>query len=417
MTVGRPSRRVVYVSYDGLGDPLGRSQVLPYVEGLARRGHRFELITFEKPGTALRLREPLSRGVHWTALRYHRTPTVPATLFDMGQGALSTALASVVRGADLLHVRSYVAATLALPWSIATRTPLLFDMRGMWADEKVDAGAWPRDGRLYHGTKRVERTLLRRAHAITVLTHSIQRHLRDEYAHRAEIQAGISVIPTCTDLDTFHPGVVPDPETTCTLGPEARVLTYVGALGGWYMSQEMAQFYLAWRRAVAPAPARLLLVTRDEPSEIEQILAAAGVADEIVRRPASREQVPAFVRCGHAAMCFIKPSFSKRASAPTKLGEILACGLPVAANLVGDMADVLGGSDAGVVLTSMSPSDMDGAAVTLAQRAADPNTPRVARELAERWFSLDHALDRYEDVYASLGRGARRGLAHDTSWP
>ena len=40
--------RVIYISYDGMSDQLGQSQVLPYIEGLSKFGHTFELISFEK---------------------------------------------------------------------------------------------------------------------------------------------------------------------------------------------------------------------------------------------------------------------------------------------------------------------------------------------------------------------------------
>ena len=41
---------ILYLSYNGLAEPLGRRQVLPYIAGLAARGHRFTVISFEKPG-------------------------------------------------------------------------------------------------------------------------------------------------------------------------------------------------------------------------------------------------------------------------------------------------------------------------------------------------------------------------------
>ena len=40
---------VLYLSYDGALDPLGQSQVVPYVIGLASLGFRMRLISFEKP--------------------------------------------------------------------------------------------------------------------------------------------------------------------------------------------------------------------------------------------------------------------------------------------------------------------------------------------------------------------------------
>ena len=40
--------KVLYLSYDGLTDPLGQSQVLPYIIGLGAKGFEFIIISFEK---------------------------------------------------------------------------------------------------------------------------------------------------------------------------------------------------------------------------------------------------------------------------------------------------------------------------------------------------------------------------------
>ena len=41
-------KHVLYLSYDGMTDPLGQSQVLPYIIGLSQEGFQFTLISFEK---------------------------------------------------------------------------------------------------------------------------------------------------------------------------------------------------------------------------------------------------------------------------------------------------------------------------------------------------------------------------------
>lgn len=413
--VSGPSRRALYITYDGLEEPLGRSQVLPYVLGLAERGHSFEVLSFEKPGVPLRGREPIAPRVRWTALRYHRRPTAPATAFDIASGALAGAVARLARGVDLVHARSYVAATMGLAAARGLGVPLLFDTRGLWPDEKVDGGAWPAGGALYQAAKRAERALLREADAITTLTHSMQRYLRDEYPHRDEVAAPIRVIPTCTDLATFHPGVVPDAALSAELRG-ARALLYLGSIGTWYMSREMARLYLAWRREVPSA--RLLVVSREQPDEMREVLAAAGVAHELVHRSARREQVAPYARCAVAAVCFVRPSFSKRGSAPTKLGELLGCGLPVAANVVGDMATVLAGTDAGVVVDDMSDEGLGAAASKLAALAVRADVAQVAHADAVRWFRLDTAVDAYDRLYRAMPRrhGERAALV-DGGWP
>jgi hypothetical protein len=148
-----------------------------------------------------------------------------------------------------VHVRSYVPCALALPWVELRGVPLLFDMRGLWADERVEAGTWSEAGRIYRGAKLVERLLLARADAITTLTLRLKRYLREEYPHSAEVRAPIRVIPTCVDLEHFHPEVPPNPEVQRALAG-ANVLLYLGAIGPYYLPREMAEFYLAFRRTI-----------------------------------------------------------------------------------------------------------------------------------------------------------------------
>src|SRR4249919_4361259 len=97
-------------------EPLGQSQVLAYLEKLAP-GRRIHLISFEKPGDwgdATR-REIVRRriadaGIAWHPLRYHKSPTAPATAYDVAAGtACALAVASRHR-LGIVHARSYVAA-------------------------------------------------------------------------------------------------------------------------------------------------------------------------------------------------------------------------------------------------------------------------------------------------------------------
>jgi glycosyltransferase involved in cell wall biosynthesis len=409
------SRSVVYLSYDGVAEPLGRSQVLPYVRGLAARGHRIELLTFEKTGTPLAFRRALAPGVRWTALRYHRRPSVPATAFDMAVGAAVLALLAILSRADLFHARSYVTAAFALPVARMLRVPLLFDTRGFLFDERADAGRWPRDGWLYRRAKRIEASLFRRSDAITVLTHSMQRYLRQEYPRAAEIRAPIWVIPTCADLALFSPSGPRDPALAPSLDG-ARVLAYLGAFGAWYLAEDMARFYLAWRRVVGHA--RFLVISTHSPEAIRRLLAEAGVVDELVHVEAPYAHVPEMLRWSEAGVFFFPAVFSKRGSAPTKLGEALGCGLPVATTPIGDIEDLLRGEPAGVVVRSLDDAGLERAAAALSAAALRPEVRQAARGLAERWFSLDAGISAYDALYRRLRvRRGDRSTPSDAGWP
>src|ERR1044071_1543824 len=85
---------VLYITYDGLMEPLGQSQVLPYLRGLAR-DFSITAMSFEKVQDwadrerRQELQKELDRArIEWIPLRYHKRPTVPATAFDVANGIL-----------------------------------------------------------------------------------------------------------------------------------------------------------------------------------------------------------------------------------------------------------------------------------------------------------------------------------------
>src|SRR5438309_5537682 len=109
-------KQVLYISYNGMLDPLGQSQVLPYLRELAGRGVRFTLLSFEQAGTLDNdqrklgdLREHLAGyGIEWHYLRYHRRPSIPATIYDVVAG-IRASLSLVRRnGIELIHALSHV---------------------------------------------------------------------------------------------------------------------------------------------------------------------------------------------------------------------------------------------------------------------------------------------------------------------
>ena len=132
---------VLYISYDGLLDPLGYSQVQPYLRQLGLRGVRLWVISFEKPelcsGPEIsQVKESLACcGVSWRRLRYHKRPAVAATVWDIAAGALAAFALMMRHRIGILHARSYIAATIALGLCAVSRVNFLFDMRGFWVEE------------------------------------------------------------------------------------------------------------------------------------------------------------------------------------------------------------------------------------------------------------------------------------------
>jgi glycosyltransferase involved in cell wall biosynthesis len=296
-----------------------------------------------------------------------------------------------------IHARSYVAGMMALAVKRATGARFLFDMRGLWADERVDGGLWPANGRLYRAAKKVERSLLLGADRVVTLTHASELEIRG-FDYLAERAPPITVIPTCADLDRFR--------VQAPLSTDPFVLGYVGSVGTWYLLDDMLRCFVLLREEVPVA--RLLIVNRGEHPLIAERAAAHGItAGELELVAASHAEVPVLIARMSAGMALIKPAYSKIASAPTKLGEYLGCGVPCLGNAgVGDVQELLEGSRVGVALADFSDGGLRENLGRLVALAREGGVQQRCRNTAEEVFSLERGVASYDAIYRELGATA-----------
>jgi glycosyltransferase involved in cell wall biosynthesis len=391
--------RVLYISYDGVLEPLAQSQVVAYLEILARK-NAIHLISFEKRTDACNtermkaMRRRLeAAGISWTPLAYHRKPTVPATAWDITVGTVAAAWIAVRNRARIVHARSYVPALMAAGAKWLTGARFLFDMRGFWADERVDGGLWRKDGQLYRTVKRLEKHFLLAADCIVTLTHASKREInRFEYLQNR--MPAIVVIPTCANLNHFRPQTA-DPNRPFTFG-------YVGSVGTWYLFDETLRVFKAIQQRRPEA--HLLIVNRNEHEEIRTAARKAGIeAARLELVTAEHRDVPDLMSRMHAGAAIIKPCYSKIASAPTKLAEYLGCGVPCVGNRgVGDVEEILEGNHVGVALEGFSADDVNAAASRILALVDDVRTPLRCTETARRLFSLEIGVELYQSIYNDL---------------
>ena len=171
--------RVLYLSYDGMCDQLGASQVLPYLLGLAKRGHDITLISFEKPERTAEERASVeaactAAGIRWRPMPYHKRPAILSSMYDVRQMTQLAERLHAEQPFDLVHCRSYLPALVGLRMKRRAGVPFVFDMRGFWADERVDGRIWnlsnPLLQAVYRYFKRKEGEFLAEADHVVSLT-------------------------------------------------------------------------------------------------------------------------------------------------------------------------------------------------------------------------------------------------------
>jgi len=392
------SARTLYICYFGLREPLVQTQVLPYLRQLAAAGVEVHLLTFEprfreqwSKGELKREQERLvTEGITWFCLPYHKRPSVPATVYDILAGARYAATLVRRREINVIHARSHVPAIIGALVKRWTGARLIFDIRGFMPEEYVDAGLWPEGGSIYRAVKATEGWLLSSANAFVVLTERAREILFGGSTDTDSLGRPIEVIPCCMDAQRFNSAgehTAEDVRHELNLVGR-RVIVYLGALGGWYLTHEMAAF-LATAHRQDPNTFSLIL-TQSPPEMMSSPLRALGVADKdfLICRVAPAD-VPRYLRAADLSLSFIKPCYSKQASSPTKIAEALASGLPIISNGgIGDLDAMIEGDRVGVIVREFNETAYRNALSEIDSMRNDPSIAARCQSTAQNRFDL-----------------------------
>ncbi|HKV41670.1 MAG TPA: glycosyltransferase [Blastocatellia bacterium] len=399
----------LYICYASVTEPLVHTQVLPYIGELGRRGVHFTLFTFEPKGvSASELREAKQQlaqlGVEWRWFRYHKRPSLAATVFDILVGALASLVWCARHRVRIVHARSHVAGAMALVVKLIRGSIFIFDLRGLLAEEYVDAGHWREESLKFKLTKRMERVFFRRADALVMLTLRIKEELIESDPTLASRGQDITVIPCCIDEARFNVTAEQREEYRRERNWNGRtVLAYAGKLGGWYLTREMVSFFATAHRLDPNLFFQIL--THGDAAELRQSLIEQGIQpkdfDIRFERP---DRLPLVLAASDAGISFIKPCYSKLASSPTKVGEYLAAGLAVVGNSgIGDCDAIFQDARLGVSVKQFTEAEYEKAARGLSVTLSDPAARPYRRRYAKQEFSLETVGGpRYSAIYESL---------------
>jgi glycosyltransferase involved in cell wall biosynthesis len=407
----------LYLCYFGLREPLVQTQVLPYLRYLAASRFKVSLLTFEpqlgqawtKQQLAEKSDELARAGIRWFQMPYHKRPSAPATLYDILAGARFAARLVRRERIEVLHARSHIPMAMALLARRRVSCKLVFDIRGLMAEEYSDAGVWRENSRPFRAIKKIERAGIRRADQIVVLTEKMRQWLVGQNLKPAE---QIEVIPCCVDFERF------DAEGSEKQAAAERFeVVYAGSATGLYLLEEMGRFFKALRAERPQAFLRVLTVS-SAPDVAAKLLRAGLSEEDFWIGSVSPSEVPSYLRRARLGISFRKPTFSQIAASPTKIPEYLAAGLPVVCNSgIGDMDDLIERERVGVVIRSFEQSAYKVAAQQALALADDAEVRLRCARVARNNFALNEvggAL--YLKVYKRLEeqqqiRKAGAGLA------
>jgi glycosyltransferase involved in cell wall biosynthesis len=407
--------RTLYVCYFGLREPLVQTQVLPYLRQLQSENVQVSLLTFEPHLTQSWSADEISKqramlsaeGISWHCLKYHKWPSLPATIYDMALGTWAILRLMRREGVTIIHARNHVPAVMGAMAKKFKGGQLVFDIRGFMPEEYTDAGVWPENGYLYRGLKRVERYLLRVSDGFVLLTEKARALVFPGASDEDSFGRPLEVIPCCVDFERFE-----SVEDTSRDALRAelklagrRVIAYLGSFGGWYMTAEMTDF-LALAHQQNPATFSMILTQSPRQLVVDQMSARGVDQNSFSVAQVTPGEVPRFLKAADIAISFIKPCYSKQSSSPTKIAEYLASGLPVVCNSgIGDLDQLIEDNRAGVLLREFTPEAYSKALAEVDAMSGEANLAERLRGVARREFDLIAVgRTRYRRLYERLAK-------------
>ncbi len=400
----------MFITYDGLLDKLGESQILPYLKGIAAEQGAMVVLSFEKSdrfelGQMAMTAQLQGHGILWKPLTFTSGFGVIGKLWDLARMYFWGAWLAYKKNVSVVHSRGHPTAQVGLFIKRLLGTQLIFDCRGLWADERVDKGGWDMSRPLhrlqYQHFKWVERKLFKRADQVVVLTHKVV----DEVVKLGALPScKVTVIPCCADFQHF-------PLSTAVRKMQAkekigitqtgRVLGYLGSVGRMYMLDRF--FKLLELAALQDEDICALIITQDVEA-LRQLMKSnlnTSLHERVHIKPATRADIPNLLPAMDVLVSFIQPSYARMAASPTKLAECFAEGIPAICNSgVGDVAAQIQQLRAGVIVDPKSEADLinvleklDAICAMGGQRLRDAALPMLG---------LDVAHERYRSVYSKL---------------
>lgn len=401
---------VLYLSYDGMTDPLGQSQVLPYLSELSKHGYEFHLISFEKTDRYQKHHKVIEKicrenKINWHPQDYNQGGGLKTTLKQVREMQKVAFDLHRKYNFKIVHCRSYISALIGKKMKRKFGTKFIFDMRGFWANERIDGNIWslssPVYRTIYNYFKRKEVQFFQSADYTISLTENGKNEILS-WKEFKQNPIDIQVIPCCVDLEKFNPSRVDtvqknELKKNLQLEDSEYILGYIGSIGTWYMLSEMLDYFKILQEEKPTA--KFLFVSGESREKITKEAQKKSIdTEKIIVKSCLHHEMPTYISLFDTSVFFIKPAYSKKASSPTKQGELMAMGVPVVCNFgVGDTDKIVLQNEAGLVISEFSEDSYRKSIVN----PQDFDSEKII-EGASRVFSLKEGAKNYLKVYKAV---------------
>ena len=385
----------LYITYDGLLDPLGYSQILPYIEGLSLSGHKIVLLSFEKTdrleSSIKKLKSRLnSKNIEWFYYSFKRQKFGYFKRIFWVFYFIKFRLKYKVFA--LFHTRGITTAIIY--FICGFKCPLIYDIRA-FAGEYIDCGRLNPKSIFAYFLKWFEKKLIKSSSGIVVLDESGEKYIKNNFK---KIKAKIKIIPTCCDTKLFP---IKDKVSN------SNFYRFVFLGGARFPYRPDLALILIKNLIKNKIACKIDFINERDQELIKQNCESLEIPEDfynIFYLP-QKEVISQLVNYD-SGLIFNTSGYWRQKSCPTKLGEYLASGLHIIALSGINVIDNLSKKEPNV-FNIFNESDFlnpinKNQLKDIERKIKNKKTSIKARRLAENYFDISKANYLYSKLYEEL---------------
>lgn len=388
--------KILYISRDGLLEPLGQSQILSYLEEI--RDRKFFILSFEKEET-LEEKGQLDfikgkcadLGITWKYLKYTKGVRSLSIVYDFIRLFLHGLNIIFRQRIDIVHARSYYPGFIALFFKVLFGVRYVFDMRALWVNELIQSKRIKERSLTLLLVRALERKTLEKADSIISLTNAALPYIDQ---HILAVSHKCVIIPTCVNLERFKQKKVDKYKDEIVIGCTGSFLS------GWFDLQLFTNCVECLLRL--DKRIKVLIVSRESATALTQIFSGRNVdSRRITITKSNHEEMPELLETLDGTIFFYKADSAKLGSSPTRLGESLSVGLPVLTGSgIGDVDRIIKDNNVGVIIESNTEIEL--ACNNYLDLLKDREVSNRCRQVANEIYNVEKGAEIYNKVYEDL---------------
>lgn len=405
----------LFITYDGLMDPLGKSQIIPYLGSISNSQRTIHVISFEKINNfkLQKLKkiegDLLKKNIVWKFSKFSKNFGKLGKIYDLIKMLYISLFIIKKKNIQIVHCRSHIPALVGFLLKKIFNIKLIFDFRGLWIEERFDYKIWDKKNYLniliYKFFKNLESSILNKSDFIVCLTYAVEPYLKKIVKKN---KVPIEIIPCCAEYGFFKKKKINKNKAkkALSINKDVLVIGYSGSINAVYLIKKMIKFYIFLSKSNNNI---IFVFVTHQVKELKSLINKnfdKCLKKKIKIFKSDRKKIPFYLSSFDLMISFIKNTFSRKAMSPTKMFEAFAMGIPFFCNTgIGDVDYILKKNKTGATISLYENFNQKHLKLFMRCTKMKPN---YIVNKTKPFYNISFAQEKYNYIYNYLENGYKR---------